>query len=92
VAIGSGGFWGKGWLNGTSTKNQFVPEQHTDFIFCAVGEQFGFVGSAILIILYVSLMLRIIVLWASDNDQCLLGFMLIRWPGSCFSILRSIYL
>ena len=60
IAIGSGGFWGKGFLNGTSTKNQFVPEQNTDFIFCAIGEQFGFVGSAILIILYVSLMLRII--------------------------------
>ncbi len=60
IAIGSGGFWGKGFLNGTSTKNQFVPEQNTDFIFCAIGEQFGFVGSAILIVLYVSLMLRII--------------------------------
>ena len=60
IAIGSGGFWGKGFLNGTSTKNQFVPEQNTDFIFCAIGEQFGFVGSAVLIILYVSLMLRII--------------------------------
>jgi len=60
IAIGSGGFWGKGFLNGTSTKNQFVPEQNTDFIFCAIGEQFGFVGSAILIGLYISLMLRII--------------------------------
>ncbi|MES2702359.1 MAG: rod shape-determining protein RodA [Bacteroidota bacterium] len=60
IAIGSGGFWGKGFLNGTSTKNQFVPEQNTDFIFCAIGEQFGFVGSALLVILYVSLMLRIV--------------------------------
>ena len=60
IAIGSGGFWGKGFLNGTSTKNQFVPEQNTDFIFCAIGEQFGFIGSAILVILYVSLMLRIV--------------------------------
>ncbi len=60
IAIGSGGFWGKGFLNGTSTKNQFVPEQNTDFIFCAIGEQFGFVGSAILVLLYISLMLRII--------------------------------
>ncbi len=60
IAIGSGGFWGKGFLNGTSTKNQFVPEQNTDFIFCAIGEQFGFVGSAGLVILYISLMLRII--------------------------------
>lgn len=62
IAIGSGGFWGKGFLNGTSTKNAFVPEQHTDFIFCAIGEQFGFFGSAILLTLYVSLMLRIIFL------------------------------
>lgn len=60
IAIGSGGMFGKGYLNGTSTKNQFVPEQNTDFIFCAVGEQFGFVGSAVLIIIYISLMLRII--------------------------------
>lgn len=62
IAIGSGGFWGKGFLNGTSTKNAFVPEQHTDFIFCAIGEQFGFFGSAILIALYLSLMLRIVYL------------------------------
>jgi rod shape determining protein RodA len=60
IAIGSGGFWGKGFLNGTSTKNQFVPEQNTDFIFCAIGEQFGFVGSAVLVLLYLSLMLRIV--------------------------------
>lgn len=62
IAIGSGGLMGKGFLNGTSTKNQFVPEQNTDFIFCAIGEQFGFAGSAVLIVLYVSLMLRIIYL------------------------------
>ncbi|MBS1774326.1 MAG: rod shape-determining protein RodA [Bacteroidetes bacterium] len=60
IAIGSGGFWGKGFLNGTSTKNEFVPEQHTDFIFCAIGEQFGFFGSLILIGLYLMLMLRIL--------------------------------
>ncbi len=60
IAIGSGGMWGKGFLNGTSTKNQFVPEQNTDFIFCAVGEQFGFVGSAVLVLLYLSLMVRIV--------------------------------
>jgi rod shape determining protein RodA len=60
IAIGSGGFWGKGFLNGTSTKNQFVPEQHTDFIFCAIGEQFGFIGSAVLVLLYISLILRIV--------------------------------
>ncbi len=59
IAIGSGGLMGKGILNGTSTKNGFVPEQHTDFIFSSVAEQFGFVGSATLVLLYVLLMLRI---------------------------------
>lgn len=62
IAIGSGGLWGKGFLNGTSTKNDFVPEQNTDFIFCAIGEQFGFAGSAVLILLYILLMLRILSL------------------------------
>jgi len=60
IAIGSGGLSGKGFLNGTSTKNEFVPEQNTDFIFCAVGEQFGFLGSAALILLYLGLMLRVL--------------------------------
>lgn len=62
IAIGSGGLTGKGFLNGTSTKNEFVPEQNTDFIFCAIGEQFGFLGSTALILLYLGLMLRILVL------------------------------
>ncbi len=62
IAIGSGGFAGKGLGNGTSTKNDFVPEQHTDFIFCSIGEQFGFLGSLVLIALYVGLMVRITLL------------------------------
>ena len=62
IAIGSGGLIGKGFLNGTSTKNDFVPEQHTDFIFCSIGEQFGFLGSLVLILLYVGLMVRISIL------------------------------
>lgn len=60
IAIGSGGLWGKGYLNGTSTKNSFVPEQNTDFIFCSIGEQFGFLGSFLVIALYISLILRIV--------------------------------
>ncbi len=60
IAIGSGGFSGKGYLNGTMTKYNFVPEQHTDFIFCTIGEETGFVGSCLLVILYLSLVLRII--------------------------------
>lgn len=60
IAIGSGGFSGKGFLNGTQTKYDFVPEQHTDFIFCTVGEEYGFIGSLVLIGLYLILLLRII--------------------------------
>ena len=60
IAIGSGGFSGKGFLNGTQTKGGFVPEQHTDYIFSTVGEEWGFIGSSCLIILYTILILRII--------------------------------
>ncbi len=59
VAIGSGGFLGKGYLQGTQTKYNFVPEQSTDFIFCTVGEEWGFVGSAVVIALFVILLFRI---------------------------------
>ena len=60
IAIGSGGLWGKGFLNGTQTKLNYVPEQHTDFIFCTIGEEWGFVGSTAVILLYVFLIWRII--------------------------------
>lgn len=60
IAIGSGGFWGKGYLEGTQTKYDFVPEQDTDFIFCTVGEEWGFVGSTIVIILQLILIMRLI--------------------------------
>lgn len=60
IAIGSGGFLGKGFLNGTITKADFVPEQETDFIFCTVGEEWGFVGSTILILLYLGLLFRLV--------------------------------
>ncbi len=60
IAIGSGGFWGKGFMKGTQTQGDFVPEQHTDFIFTSVGESFGFWGSALLMLLYLGLLLRII--------------------------------
>lgn len=62
IAIGSGGFAGKGYLKGTQTKFDFVPEQSTDFIFCTVGEEWGFVGSFIVIVLFTTLLLRIIVI------------------------------
>lgn len=60
IAIGSGGFLGKGYLEGTQTKYDFVPEQDTDFIFCTVGEEWGFVGSTIVIILQLTLIIRLI--------------------------------
>ena len=60
IAIGSGSFWGKGFLQGTQTKYNFVPEQSTDFIFCTVGEEHGFVGSSLLLIIYTIFLLRLI--------------------------------
>lgn len=60
IAIGSGGMFGKGYLNGTQTTYGFVPEQSTDFIFCTIGEEWGFAGSAAVILLYVFLIWRII--------------------------------
>lgn len=60
IAIGSGGFWGKGYLKGTQTRFDFVPEQSTDFIFCTIGEDFGFAGSFLFLALYVALLFRII--------------------------------
>lgn len=60
IAVGSGGLTGKGFLNGTLTKANFVPEQETDFIFCTVGEEWGFAGSILLVAAYIGLLLRII--------------------------------
>lgn len=60
IAIGSGGFWGKGYLQGTQTKYDFVPEQDTDFIFCTVGEEWGFVGTSVVIILELFLIIKVI--------------------------------
>jgi rod shape determining protein RodA len=62
IAIGSGGWLGKGFLEGTQTKGGFVPEQHTDYIFTTVGEEWGFAGSLVVIALFVGLFLRIIYL------------------------------
>ncbi|MGI2258720.1 rod shape-determining protein RodA [Shewanella sp. GXUN23E] len=53
IAIGSGGFWGKGWLEGTQSQLEFLPERHTDFIFAVIGEEFGMIGSLLLLALYI---------------------------------------
>jgi rod shape determining protein RodA len=62
IAIGSGGLTGKGFLNGTQTKLKYVPEQDTDFIFCTVGEEEGFLGAAAVLLLFLFLILRLIML------------------------------
>lgn len=59
IAIGSGGLAGKGFLNGTQTKLKYVPEQHTDFIFCTIGEEEGFIGATLVLVLYLTLILRL---------------------------------
>lgn len=69
IAIGSGGFSGKGFLEGTQTKYNFVPEQSTDFIFCTIGEEHGFIGSVFVICLYMFLIIRLIILSERQKDS-----------------------
>jgi len=69
IAIGSGGFLGKGYLQGTQTKFDFVPEQSTDFIFCTIGEEFGFVGSILLLLLYLFVLFRILHLSEMQGNR-----------------------
>lgn len=69
IAIGSGGFFGKGFLQGTQTKFDFVPEQSTDFIFCTVGEEWGFLGTTMVIGLFMGLLLRIIYLAERNRSK-----------------------
>lgn len=69
VAIGSGGFFGQGFLQGTQTKFDFVPEQSTDFIFCTIGEEHGWIGSTFLIILYVLFLIRLINLAERQKEK-----------------------
>lgn len=71
IAIGSGGLTGKGFLNGTQTKLKYVPEQDTDFIFCTVGEEEGFIGSTAVLLLFLTLILRLIVL--AERQQSAFG-------------------
>lgn len=69
IAIGSGGLTGKGFLNGTQTKLKYVPEQDTDFIFCTIGEEQGFVGSSVVLLLYMFLILRLIFLSERQHSR-----------------------
>ncbi len=69
VAIGSGGFWGKGYLKGSQTHLRFLPAQHTDFIFSVIGEEFGFLGIAIILSLYLVFLLRLVFIAGSVRHQ-----------------------
>jgi rod shape determining protein RodA len=69
IAIGSGGFFGKGFLNGTQTKLKYVPEQDTDFIFCTVGEEHGFIGSVFVLIIYWLLLMRILKIGERQREN-----------------------
>ncbi|MDP2187875.1 MAG: rod shape-determining protein RodA [Sphingobacteriaceae bacterium] len=69
IAIGSGGFWGKGFLQGTQTKFDFVPEQSTDFIFCTIGEEYGFIGSFLLLLLFSVLLIRILMVAERQSSR-----------------------
>jgi rod shape determining protein RodA len=69
IAIGSGGFLGKGYLEGTQTKFDFVPEQHTDFIFCTLGEEFGWLGSLVVITLFCTLLIRLVMLAERQKNR-----------------------
>ncbi|HVO74396.1 MAG TPA: rod shape-determining protein RodA [Ignavibacteriaceae bacterium] len=71
LAIGSGGFWGKGFLAGNQTQLQFIPEQWTDFIYCVIGEEFGFIGSALVVILFLILFLRLFKIANQAKDEFL---------------------
>ena len=83
IAIGSGGFGGKGFMNGTQTKLKYVPEQDTDFIFCTVGEEQGFIGSSTVLLLFLALILRLLYLaerqthtYARVYGYCVLSILL----------------
>ena len=69
IAIGSGGWTGKGWTQGTQTKGNFVPEQHTDYIFSTVGEEWGFLGSMFVVLLFVMLIVRLLILAEKQKNQ-----------------------
>lgn len=69
IAIGSGGFSGKGYLEGTQTKFDFVPEQSTDFIFCTIGEEWGFIGSFFVVVLFLAVLLRILFLCSRQRSS-----------------------
>ena len=96
IAIGSGGLKGKGFLNGTQTKLKYVPEQDTDFIFCTVGEEQGFIGSALVLTLFLIFILRLMYLaerqplrFGRVFGYCVLSIFLFHVFDRCESDLHS---
>lgn len=69
IAIGNGGWTGKGWLNGTQTQGGFVPEQETDFVFSAIGEEWGFLGTSVVVILFLTLIVRVLFMAERQRNQ-----------------------
>ncbi len=86
IAIGSGGWYGKGWLNGTQSQLDFLPERSTDFIFAVFGEEFGFVGAVLLLLLYLAIIFR--GLWIAMHAQDTYG----RLLGGSLSLTFFVYL
>ena len=86
IAIGSGGLVGKGYLNGTLTKADYVPEQHTDFIFCTVGEEWGWLGSTVLLVVYIMLLYHLIVMAERQRSR------FARFYGYCVASILFMHL
>ena len=86
VAIGSGGFFGKGFMNGTQTSLGYVPEQETDFIFCTIGEEWGFLGSLAVLVLYLIIISRIIILADKAKDAYM------RIYGYCVAMCMAVHI
>ncbi len=82
ITVGSGGLWGQGWAQGTQTASGYLPEQWTDFIFCVLGEEFGFVGCFVALALYYSILIRCLMIAARSKD--LFGGILISGVVSMF--------
>ncbi len=90
VAIGSGGLWGKGFMDGNQTQLRFIPEQWTDFIYCVVGEEFGFLGAVFVLVLFLILFLRLLNLASSSknrfNSMIIIGVLIILFSNFMINI------
>lgn len=69
IAIGSGGLFGQGFLNGTQTRYDYVPEQSTDFIYCTIGEEYGFLGAAGVVVMFILMMIRLVIIAERQKNR-----------------------